>query len=308
MTHPLIEHAIVTGACGFLGQALVRSLVRQGTDVIAIDRDSADLPCEFVKADLERPFVLDEFLTPASTLFHLAAHASVAGSVRDPRLDFNTNVAAFLEVLESVRKAGAGLVFPSSSAVFCPDQELPHRENAHKSPSSPYAAAKLACEGYCAAYHKCYGLDVKVARLFNVYGVGMRRFAIYDFYQKIRRDSASLEILGDGFQVRDYLYIDDLVEGLAVIATRGQSGEDYNLSSGVPTTSLDLARQVAAIMGCPDIEITFKGASFPGDVPRWYADIDKVQGLGFSPTIPLIKGLELTIDWLNHVHVENSSE
>jgi len=290
-----LRHAVVTGAGGFIGRTLVEGLCRRGVEVVAISRHACDLPCRCVPGDIEKPFLLDEFLTPETTVFHLAAHASVAGSVRDPRYDFNVNMAGFLEVLESVRLAGASLVFPSSASVFDPRQPLPHAETACKLPSSPYAAAKLAGESYCQAYHRCYGLDVKIARLFNVYGPGMTRFAIYDFYRKTCEAETHLEILGDGTQTRDYLYIDDAVEGLITIAERGESGEDYNLASGVPTTSLELARLMLELLGKTDLEITFAQTTFPGDVPQWYADIDKMRRLGFQVSVNLRRGLERTL-------------
>lgn len=205
----MIRHAVVTGAGGFIGQALVERLMRDGSQVIAIGRQEMSLGCQCEVADMREPGALDDFLTSDSVVFHLAGHTSVAGSVRDPQLDFECNTVAFLEVLHSVREAGASLIFPSSPAVFEPGQELPLKETVRKRPSSPYGAAKLACEGYAQTFHACYGTDIKIARIFNVYGPTMRRFAIYDFYHKVRQNPNHLEILGRGDQIRDYLYIDD---------------------------------------------------------------------------------------------------
>jgi UDP-glucose 4-epimerase len=126
----------------------------------------------------------------------------------------------------------------------------------------------------------------------------MRRFAIHDLIQKIRRNPAELEVLGDGTQVRDYLYIDDAVRGLVAVATRGAAGEDYNVASGVPVRLIDLAQTIAALMGFPGIRIVPTGRSFPGDTPRWYADVSKVRGLGFRPSVPLDEGLRRTIAWM----------
>jgi UDP-glucose 4-epimerase len=259
-----------------------------------------------MQGDIKEAGLLDPYLEPGTVVFHMAAHASVAGSVREPKFDFDTNLAAFIEVLESVRRCGASLVFPSSAAVFDSRQALPHTETARKQPVSPYGAAKLAAEAYCQAYHSAYLVDVKVARLFNVYGPGMTRFAIFDFYRKLASRPKQMEILGDGAQIRDYLYIDDVVGGLIRVAEMGVPGEDYNLASGEPTNTLELARHVARIMGVPEIEIVVKGQSFPGDVPRWYADIAKIQRLEFRPTIDLDQGLRKTIAWFQEQAAEHS--
>src|SRR5207244_9796073 len=135
------------------------------------------------------------------------------------------------------------------------------------------------------AYHRSYGVDVRIARLFSVYGVGMFRFAIHDIVRKIQLDHEDLVILGDGTQVRDYLFVDDAVRGLTMVATEGASGEEYNVASGQPVRLLDLARLIAELMGHPDIRIRPTAASFAGDTARWYAYIAKVRALGFEPRV-----------------------
>jgi nucleoside-diphosphate-sugar epimerase len=171
-------------------------------------------------------------------------------------------------------------------------------EKSYVKPSSPYAAAKAAGEAYCSAYHRCYDLDVRIARMFNVYGIGMTRFAIHDIICKINKNPKEISILGDGLQVRDYLYISDAVEGLLNIASKGKAGEDYNLSSGKPIKIFDLTKRISEIMGFPDIKIVPTGKSFPGDVPRWYADITKIKKIGFKQKMPFDDGLKATVKWI----------
>jgi UDP-glucose 4-epimerase len=291
------DQIVVTGAAGFIGQALVQYLEGTGRRVLAVDRD----PCRASSAlqlDLAERGVLLPHVEKGATIFHLAASADVAASVRDPRYDVANTFAPLFEVLETARTRRCRLVFPSTASVFDTSQPLPLAEDARKRPTSPYAAAKLAGEAYCSAYHRSYGTDVRVARLFSVYGVGMRRFAIHDLIQKIRRNPRELEILGDGCQLRDYLYIGDAVRGLVLLAERGEAGEDYNLASGEPVRLIDLARTIATLMGHPDIRLRPTGQSFPGDTPRWYADAGKIRRLGFVADVALDEGLKTTIAWL----------
>ncbi len=175
---------------------------------------------------------------------------------------------------------------------------LPLDERAPKLPSSPYGAAKLAGEAYCVAYHRTYGLDVRIARMFSVYGPRMKRLAIHDIIRKLQRNPDSIELLGDGMQIRDYLHVRDAANGLSMIAARGSPGEDYNLASGVAVTLMDLTRNIARLMGCADVAITPTGKSFAGDTPRWYASVEKIRSIGFEPSIPLETGLAETIDAL----------
>ena len=294
------EQAVVTGAAGFIGQALVRHLVALGEDVLAIDRDECQLPQSSkpptaLTVDLSQPGVIGEAVRDGATIFHMAASADVAASVRDPRHDLTNTFAPLFEVLETARRRGCRVVFPSTASVFDTSQPLPLAEAAAKRPTSPYGAAKLAGEAYCSAYFRSYGTDTRVARLFSVYGPGMRRLAIHDLIAKVRRNPQELELLGDGTQVRDYLYVDDAVRGLVTVATRGAAGEDYNVASGEPVGLLDLARLIATEMGHPGIRILPTGRSFPGDTPRWYGDVAKIRALGFAPDVALRDGLRRTI-------------
>ncbi len=292
------EHAVVTGANGLVGRKVVERLLHQEVSTVAVDCVEGSFDCPFFHADLTQPGALDDVLTPETVVFHLAAKTSVSGSVKSPRDDFDVNVLGTMEVLESVRRAGASLVFSSSSSVYDPRSPLPHTEASPKRPSSPYGAGKLACEGYCYAYHHCYDLDIRVVRLFNAYGPGMSRYAIYDFFHKIRNARESMEILGDGRQVRDFLYVDDAAAGFVAVARAGQPGEDYNLASSQPVEILDLARLMCRLMGKPDLDLHTTGHSFAGDVAEWYADISKIRSLGFAPQVSLEEGLAATIAWL----------
>lgn len=293
-----MKKAVVTGAGGFLGSALTHSLCARGYEVTAVShRDVQGLPCTAHACDIRTPNALTPWLCEDSILFHCAGHTSVSGSVREPRKDFEANVIGFLNALESARETGARVVFPSSAAVFAPEQQLPLSEGHLKGPVSPYGAAKLACETYAQTFSRCYGTDVRIARLFNVYGIGMTRFVIFDFYQKLKQDPTKLEMLGDGNQMRDYLYIDDAVAALMLIAETGSPGEDYNVGSGVPTLINELAGAVASTMGLHDIEISSLGRTFPGDIARWLADITKLQEMGFRQTVDLPDGLQKTIEW-----------
>ena len=294
-----MRRAIVTGGSGFIGSALVRQLMEGGWDVVSVDRHPAAVSgVAAVQMDVAEKDALTGLVTPGTTIFHLAASADVAASVHDPRYDLTNTFEALFEVLETARAIGCRVIFPSTASVFDVSEQLPLTERAFPRPTSPYGAAKLAGEAYCYAYHRSYGTDVRVARMFSVYGVGMRRFAIHDLIRKVQRNPRELEILGDGMQIRDYLYVDDAVRGLVAVATRGAAGDDYNVASGEPVPVIDLARRIASLMGHPDIRMVPTGRSFPGDTPRWYADVGKMQALGFAPQVTLDEGLRRTVAWM----------
>jgi len=293
---PQARKAVVTGAGGLIGRELVELLLRNGVEVTAIDKDPMQLrEVQCVELDLSAPVDLSPWLDSETTIYHLAASADVRKSVSDPRHDFANTLGTFFEILEAARKTGARVIFPSTASVFDQRAPLPLSECSAKVPSSPYAAAKLAGEAYSVAYHRAYGVDVRIARMFSVYGPRMARLAIHDIIRKLEQDSTRVEILGDGTQVRDYLHVHDAARGLELIATKGFPGEDYNLASGIPVTLTELAREIARLMECGDARIEPTGESFAGDTLKWYASISKIREIGFDAAITLDAGLAETI-------------
>lgn len=292
--NPKINRAVVTGAAGFIGRSLVAKLRALGWDVVAIDQvTGGDGSIKLV--DVASPGAIDAFLERDTVLFHLASPASVPGSVADPIGDYRITLGGTLQALESARKKGSRFIFPSTASIFDPANPQPVAETARIRPTSPYSAAKASSEAYCSAYQKSFGVDARIVRLFSVYGVGMKRFAIHDIIRKIQKNHEEIVLLGDGSQLRDYLYIDDVVRGMIRVATHGESGEDYNLGSGAPVVIVDLARRIGELMGFPNLRISTTGQSFPGDVARWYGDISKVRRIGFEPSVGLDEGLRRTI-------------
>jgi len=305
--HQSVTRAVITGASGFIGRALVKHLQACNIEVVPVSRFPSAAPHEGKIADLMVSGALDPLLDERTVVFHMAAEVGVGESVQDPRRNFESNVLGTFEVLESVRKAGCRMVYPSTASIYDSLNPLPLRETAYVKPTSPYGASKAAGEAYCAAYNRSYQSDIRIARLFSVYGVGMVRFVIYDLIRKIQRNPRRIEIRGDGEQIRDYLYIDDVVRGLVHIAEHGEAGEAYNLAAGVPVRLLDLVRHIAGLMGHPEIEIVPTGEPSPGDVPRWYADISKIRSTGFVPQVSFEEGLLRTIRYLSEAQPDTRS-
>jgi UDP-glucose 4-epimerase len=295
------RRALVTGAGGFIGRHLVRLLASSGPgSVVALDLHPFDAPdgVEAVVADAAQDGVLASRADENTTIYHLAANANIARSSAEPEADLSETFLSTFRALHAARASGARIVFTSSVAVIDTVNDLPLTERSFPRPTSPYGAAKLAGEAYCYAFHRTYGVDARVARLFNVYGAGMRQFVIYDLIRKIQADPNKLTLLGDGQQMRDYVYVTDAVRALQLIGERGEAGGDYNLSSGTPTRIFDLARTIAGLMGHADIDIVTTGESWPGDIPRWYGDNSRLRALGWEQTVDLETGLKKTVEFL----------
>jgi UDP-glucose 4-epimerase len=289
-----LSKIVITGADGFIGTALARRLSKY-TAVVGVNHTIQNPSgCETLRLDLRTPGVLDPVLEPGALIFHLAGSANVRLSVDDPVHDLGNTFQTTFEVLESARKAGAKVIFASTASIYDISAPLPFREGSPARPSSPYGAAKLSAENYCIAYHRSYGMDTRIARMTSVYGPGMGKFVITEIVEKIAANPNEITLLGDGNQIRDFLYIEDAVDALLCIASSGEGGNEYNVGSGRPMRILDLIDAIAAAMGYPNIR---KQASpvQPGYLEKSYVDISKVRSIGFEPKVDFLVGLARTI-------------
>lgn len=302
---------LVTGGCGFIGSHLVEALVAHGARVWVLDnlragtlanlqtvRDAVEIEIGDVR-DAARVKAVLERCRP-QIVFHLAANASVPGSVDDPAYDFETNSAGTFTLLNTLRELNtdARIVLASSGAVYGQPELFPITEEALINPISPYGASKTCAETIAEMFHRVYGLPVVTARIFNTFGPRMARFVILDFLRKLRNDPSVLEILGDGQQKRDFNFVADTVQGLLLLAERGSINQAYNLSSGYSVSVTEIAQRLIAALGLTgQTRITYTGSSWPGDAQRWEVSIEKLSKIGYTPTVDLKNGLARTIEW-----------
>ena len=305
---------LVTGGCGFIGSHLVEVLAQNGAQVVVLDNlqagkwsnlDSVRDRVTCIEGDIrDAGAVASVFADHAPRwVFHLAANASVPGSVAAPAYDFEANALGTFVVLNAVRLAGNAVekvVVASSGAVYGEPVSFPIGEEDTIAPISPYGASKLSTEISARMFHRVYQTPVTIARIFNAYGPRMARFVVLDFLRKLQADPRRLEVLGTGHQVRDFTYVADTVQGLLTLAIAGTPAEAYNLSSGRNYSVTDLAHRLIATRGLTgQTEIHYTGSSWVGDAQRWEVAISKLEGLGYAPHFDLEAGLALTRDWFD---------
>lgn len=304
---------LVTGGCGFIGSHLVEVLAAGGARVAVLDNlqagkwsnlDAAGDGVARVEGDVRDAAAVRAILDAhrPEVVFHLAANASVPGSVQDPVYDYEANASGTFVVLEALRQAGGceKVVCASSGAVYGEPRSFPIVETDPLAPISPYGASKLCAEVQARIYARVYESPAVLARIFNAYGPRMARFVVLDFLRKLQADPERLEVLGSGQQVRDFTYVRDTVQGLMRLASDGVPGEAYNLSSGGSCSVLELAAAVIAARGLTDTtRIHTTGSSWVGDAQRWEVCIEKIAGLGYAPMWTLDAGLRETIAWFD---------
>ena len=232
---------LVTGGAGFIGSHLVDRLVEEGHCLRVIDNFSSgrreNLPqnpsIDIINCDLKNFEDVDAYTRDVKTVFHFAANPEVRVSTTNPDIHFKENIVATFNLLEAIRRNDVEeLVFASSSSVYGDVEDIPVDEKAPIRPVSVYGASKAACENLIYTYSKLYGIRATILRYANVVGPRLRHGVIHDFILKLFRSPNILEIMGDGTQIRSYIYIDDAVDA-SIYAWRNQSGdfEVYNVGS-----------------------------------------------------------------------------
>ena len=326
--HPpaIMRHAIITGGAGFIGSHLVdRLLAEGGWRVTVIDNFDPfyaralkeaniavhlqDPRFRLIEADIldddleQRIFSAgrDPEWGEAEVIVHIAAKAGVRPSIQDPIGYHRVNVTGTLKLLELARRRNVwNFVLASSSSVYGEDPDVPWKEKERGLlPISPYAATKLAAEGFAQVYAHLHGMKITVLRFFTVYGPRQRPdLAIHQFFRKIDAGTP-IQQFGDGSTRRDYTYIDDIIQGVraAIDRDKGGSFEIYNLGNSGTVTLRDLITAVEAELG-RKASIDLRPEQ-PGDVPQTFADVSKAgRDLGFRPSTSLAGGLSRFHAWL----------
>jgi UDP-glucose 4-epimerase len=320
---------LITGGCGFIGVALVRSLVEEGGHSVRVvdnlsvgERDDLVRASEFAESapgelgplgsgspvELVVGDILDEELAlraaeGADVIVHLAANTGVMPSIEDPRSDCMSNVVGTLNYLEAARHNDVRrFVFASSGGTTIGEAEPPIHEEMVPHPVAPYGASKLAGEGYCSAYFRTFGVETVALRFGNVYGPlsGHKNSVVARFIKRAQNGEV-LEIYGDGTQTRDFIYVGDLIRAIRLSTTvEGVGGEIFQIATSAETTVQELVDRLLPVLasaGIQDPEVRYTEAR-RGEVRRNYADTSKAERmLGWKAETTLDEGLGRTVDW-----------
>lgn len=309
---------LVTGAAGFIGSTLVDRLLEEGRSVVGLDNFDPFYPEAEKRGNLESALgrsafrlvegdIRDASLVEAvmaetrfDAIVHLAALAGVRPSLERPAAYADVNVNGTAVLLEAaVRHGSPHFVFASSSSVYGERVDGPFRESDRVDrPISPYAATKKAGELLAHSFHSAHGLDLSCVRFFTAYGPRQRPdLAIRRFAELMRADQP-IPIFGDGSALRDFTYVDDVVDGLTRAIDRHLGYAILNFGAGRAVTVLQMIETLESALGVA-AKKDFQSPQ-TGDVPRTLADVSAArEALGYEPRVGLEEGIARFVSWLD---------
>ncbi len=310
---------LVTGATGLLGGWLVKRLLAEGADVTCLvrtvgyggeyERSKSFLHTLGVQGSVEDlPLVSQVVLEhQIDVVFHLAAQTQIGVANRNPTTTWNANVGGTMAVLEACRRGKVSAVVVASSDKAYGDRgREPIPETAALRATAPYDVSKAAADMIARSYAASFGLPVAVTRCGNLYGGGDLNWnrLVPGTIRSVLRGQRPL-LRSDGSMVRDYLFVDDAVEGYLMLAegltadpfedTRGQA---FNFSGGQPCSAMTMMVGILDVMGRDGVQPIIGYAKPVGEIPCQVLDCTKARKvLGWEPRVALLEGLEKTVAW-----------
>jgi UDP-glucose 4-epimerase len=313
------KRILITGGLGFIGSNLARRLADAGAHLILVDSlipnyggnlfnlDGYADRVTINIADVRDEYSMDYLVQGQDILFNLAGQTSHLDSMRDPYTDLDINVRSQLSILEACRKQSPEIkiVYASTRQFYGKPDYLPVDERHLLHPTDVNGINKMAGEWYHIVYNNAYGIRATSLRLTNTYGPRMRikdeRQTFLGIWLKQVLSGEPIVVYGDGQQLRDFNYVDDVIDALLLVAGDARAdGQVYNLGSAEPPISLiDLARLLIATNAAGDYRcIPFPPDRKAIDIGDYYADFGKIQReLGWTPRIPLAEGLRRSLDY-----------
>ena len=306
------ESFLVTGGCGFIGSHLVEVLCARGSQVRVLDdlstgkRTNVPALAEVIEGDVADPAAVAHAMSGVDACFHLAAVASVARSTTDWIGTSRINLGGTVNVLDAARcaarEAPVPVVFASSAAVYGNPSVPLLRESQETAPLSPYGADKRASELHAAVATRLHKVPCLGLRFFNVYGPRQDPSSPYSgvisrFANALARNSA-IEIFGDGDQVRDFVFVNDVVDALMKAMERAGQRESgiCNVCTGRATSVRELADRVGMALGS-DVGVVFLPPR-AGDIRQSVGDPSKARDvLRWQSRTSLEAGLKTTLTW-----------
>ncbi|KAA9377528.1 dTDP-glucose 4,6-dehydratase [Microbispora cellulosiformans] len=306
---------LVTGGAGFIGSHYVRSLLagvypgHEDTRVTVLDKltyagnpanlapVAGDPRLVFVLGDVCDAGLLGDLVPGHDVVVNFAAETHVDRSISGAGDFVTTNVLGTQRLLQAALESGVGtFVQVSTDEVYGSIDAGAWTEAEPLLPNSPYSAAKAGADLLCRAYHRTYGLDVRVTRCSNNYGPYQFPEKVVPLFVTNLIDGRPVPLYGDGRNVREWLHVDDHCRGIQVVLDKGEPGEVYNIGGGVELSNLDLTRRILDAFGA-GWEMVEYVPDRAGHDRRYALDSGRIRAIGHEPRMDFDEGLAEVIRW-----------
>ncbi len=312
------KKVLITGGLGFVGSNLAIKLAEIGADVLIIDnmlpRQGGNMfNIEPVKdkikvniSDIRNSTSMNHLVKGMDYVFHIAGQVNHVDSVKDPLNDLSINVEGTLVLMEALKNnnPSAKVIFTGTRGEYGSSLTLPVSESHAINPIGIYAITNFAAERIVLTYNNLHKIKSLCLRITNTFGprhqMAHDEYGVFNWFIRKAMDNEIIPIFGDGRILRDYLYIDDLVDSLVQIAINDEAyGDVYNVGSGKPLSFIELAEMIIKIAGKGKVDYTEftseRKALEPGD---YYADITKITStINWRPVTSLEEGIKKTISF-----------
>jgi UDP-glucose 4-epimerase len=312
------REVLVTGGLGFIGSNLSIELVRLGARVTIVDnmlprqggnpfniRDIEDkVRVNF--SDVRNELSMNHLVKGKHYIFHLAGQVNHVDSMRNPVQDLDINCRGTLVLLEALRQhnRSAKVIFAGTRGEYGSSVKLPVDEDHPTNPKGIYAVTNLTAEKMVFVYDDIYGIKGVCLRITNTYGprhqMAHDEYGVFNWFIRKAIDNENIPVFGDGHILRDFLYVDDLVECMLLAALKERAyGKVFNVGTGVPISFNELAKKIIRVAGSGRVKFTEftkeRKEVEPGD---YYADITRIKKtVNWEPRISLEEGIKRTIDY-----------
>jgi dTDP-glucose 4,6-dehydratase len=303
---------LVCGGAGFIGSAFIRNYLQNHSDsqIINLDvltigsnlenlKDVENNPnYKFLKDDIRNETKIDSLVKDVDVIVNFAAESHVDRSIANPKPFIETNILGTYSILEAIRKHDKQFIHVSTDEIYGDAQgQSSFDENSQINPSNPYAATKAAADNLVASYYRTYGINCITTRCTNNFGP-------YQFPEKlipktIIRTIKDLKVplYGDGTQIRSWIYVNDHVQAIKALISKGKPGQVYNITAYEEITNKTIVEKILDILGKSYEMIEYVGDR-PGHDKRYSIDCSKIENeISWKPRYEFDKALQETVQW-----------
>ena len=303
---------LVCGGAGFIGSSFILNYLKNNPDSKLTNLDNLTIGSnlenlkelntnsnyKFIKDDIRNESVIDNLVKDSDVAINFAAESHVDRSIANPKPFLETNILGTYSILEAIRKYDKQFIHVSTDEIYGDaENKLSFDENSQIYPSNPYAASKAAADNLVLSYHKTYGINCITTRCTNNFGP--HQFPEKLIPKAIIRSIKDLKIplYGDGMQIRSWIYVNDHVQAIESLISKGKSGEVYNITAYEEITNKTIVEKILDILKKPYSVIEYVGDR-PGHDKRYSIDCSKIENqIGWKPRYNFDDALKQTVIW-----------